>query len=198
MKILAVSDQESKFLWDYFDKNYVKDIDLILACGDLKSEYLTFLATMCKAPIVYVPGNHDKQYLTKPPEGCIEADDRLVTVGGLRILGFGGSMKYNGGPFQYTENQMKKRTSSMTFPILFHKGFDILLTHAPASGVGDGQDLAHHGFKAFNELMDRYHPPLMVHGHVHLNYGYQIKREETYGSTKVINAFDKYVFEFNK
>lgn len=37
MKILAVADQESKFLWDYFDKNYVKDIDLILCCGDLKS-----------------------------------------------------------------------------------------------------------------------------------------------------------------
>ena len=198
MKILAVADQESKFLWDYFDKNYVKDIDLILCCGDLKSEYLTFLATMCKAPVVYVPGNHDKQYLTKPPEGCLEADDRLITVNGVRILGFGGSMKYNDGPFQYTENQMKKRVSSMAFSILFHKGFDILLTHAPAVGIGDGEDLAHRGFKAFNDLMDRYHPAYMVHGHNHMNYDYRIKREETYGSTKVINALEKYVFEFNK
>lgn len=153
---------------------------------------------MCKAPVVYVPGNHDKQYLTKPPEGCLEADDRLITVNGVRILGFGGSMKYNDGPFQYTENQMKKRVSSMAFSILFHKGFDILLTHAPAVGIGDGEDLAHRGFKAFNDLMDRYHPAYMVHGHNHMNYDYRIKREETYGSTKVINAFEKYVFEFNK
>ena len=40
MKILAISDEESKLLWDYFDRKYLADIDLILACGDLDPRYL--------------------------------------------------------------------------------------------------------------------------------------------------------------
>ena len=35
MKILALADQESKALWDYFDKSKLKGIDLIISCGDL-------------------------------------------------------------------------------------------------------------------------------------------------------------------
>ncbi|WP_218031481.1 hypothetical protein [Paenibacillus kobensis] len=36
MKILIVSDEESKYIWDYFDRERFKDIDLIISCGDMK------------------------------------------------------------------------------------------------------------------------------------------------------------------
>lgn len=195
MKILALSDEESKFLWDHFDKDYVKDIDLILSCGDLDANYLSFLATMCKAPVVYVPGNHDTNYKQKPPEGCYNADDNLLKIKGLRIAGLGGCMKYNNSPYHYTEQQMSKRVSGLYIPIILNHGVDIFLTHAPAKGHGDSDDLAHQGFECFNKLIHRFQPKLMVHGHVHLNYGQNIAREEMVGNTRIINAYEKYIIE---
>ena len=52
MRILAIADQESPLLWDYFDRSYLEGIDLILSCGDLKPQYLSFLATFAHAPIL--------------------------------------------------------------------------------------------------------------------------------------------------
>jgi len=195
MRILVLADVESPYLWDYYDSDYFKGIDLILACGDLKASDLTFLATMNHAPVVYVPGNHDKKYLTQPPEGCISADDRLVVVEGLRIVGLGGSLMYSKEPFQYTQAQMKKRAASLRFPIMTHHGFDILLSHAPAYGIGDASDLPHVGFQAFNNMIHRYHPQLMVHGHVHMNYGFRIPREQTLEGTRIVNAYERYIIE---
>ena len=195
MKILALADHESKFLWDYFDKSYVQDIDLILSCGDLKSSYLSFMATMCKAPVLYIHGNHDERYQSKPPEGCTCIEDRIYNFQGIRILGLGGSMCYNHGAHQYSEAQMKRRVSKLRFQLMKNHGFDILLTHAPAAACGDGQDPAHCGFTVFADLMHRYKPAYMVHGHVHANYGYQFKRERCFDETTVINAYEKYIFE---
>ena len=40
MKILLLADEESKYLWDFFEKEKLDGIDLIISCGDLKAEYL--------------------------------------------------------------------------------------------------------------------------------------------------------------
>ena len=52
MKILVVSDREEPYIWDYFDMERFRDVDLVLSCGDLKAEYLSFLVTMIKAPLL--------------------------------------------------------------------------------------------------------------------------------------------------
>jgi Icc-related predicted phosphoesterase len=54
---------------------------------------------------------------------------------------------------------------------------------------------AHQGFEALLELLDDYRPAVLGHGHVHLRYGLDQTRERTYGSTRVINACERYVFE---
>ena len=59
MRILAIADEESKYLWDYFQKEKLEGIDLILSSGDLNPNYLSFLATFTTAPVLYVRGNHD-------------------------------------------------------------------------------------------------------------------------------------------
>lgn len=46
MKILILADVESKYLWDYFDKSKLEGVDLILSCGDLNPQYLSFLASL--------------------------------------------------------------------------------------------------------------------------------------------------------
>ena len=69
MKLLLLSDKESPYLWDYDQPGRLDGIDLILSCGDLKSNYLSFLVTMGRAPRLYVHGNHDALYRKHPPEG---------------------------------------------------------------------------------------------------------------------------------
>ena len=188
MKLLLISDEESPLYWDYFRPQRLKDIDLILAAGDLKAEYLTFLVTMGRAPLLYVHGNHDGDYEKHPPEGCECIDGDLVTVEGLRILGLGGCRLYNYGPHQYTEKQMARRIRKLRWKLLRARGVDIVLTHAPARGLGDDDDPAHRGFESFLGLMDRWHPRYLVHGHVHTRYGVRVDKNLRYGETAIINA----------
>ena len=102
MKILAIADEESPALWDHYMPGRLDGYDLILSCGDLKADYLTFLVTMGHARLLYVHGNHDGSYEVKPPEGCDCIDDQLVVYNGVRILGLGGCLRYHDGPYQYT------------------------------------------------------------------------------------------------
>lgn len=196
MKILAISDEETLALWDYYRPGMLDGYDMILACGDLKAEYLSFLVTMANIPVFYVHGNHDGKYLEEPPEGCDCIEDQIVEYKGVRILGLGGCRWYHPGPFQYTEWQMRKRIFKLWFQLWKHKGVDIVITHAPPQGVGDADDRAHTGFRAFLPFLDKYKPKYLLHGHVHMNYGANSKREQAYGETTVINVSGRYTLEF--
>ncbi len=195
MKILFIADVESKMYWDFFQKEDFEGIDLIVSCGDLNPEYLSFLATMTPIPVLYVQGNHDDCYKDHPPGGCVCIEDRIYNFNGLRILGLGGSHRYKEGTYQYTEQQMRKRIRKLRFRLLAAGGIDILVTHAPASGFHDEDNPCHRGFAAFNLLIDRYHPKYFVHGHVHMNYGRSFPRKDKIGETTVINAYEKYILE---
>ena len=175
MKILLVSDKESPYYWDYYQPGRLDGIDLIISCGDLKANYLSFLVTMGRARVLYVHGNHDRTYEMRPPEGCDCIEDKLVTVNGLRILGLGGSIQYSGGPHQYTERQMARRIRKLRFQLWRAGGVDLVVTHSPAQGYGDGEDYAHRGFECLLSLLDRYKPMYMVHGHVHMSYGTEVE-----------------------
>lgn len=199
MKILVIADVESKSLWDHYLPEKLEGIDLIISCGDLSAEYLEFLATMVKIPILYVPGNHDHKYVTDPPGGCECIDGKIYKYRGLRIMGFGGSMRYKEGPYMYTEKQMRFRLFKSRWKIMSSSGIDILVTHAPAKGYGDMSDLPHTGFECFNKLLFRFRPAYMVHGHVHANYGSRFKRIIEHPSgTCIINAYEKYVLEIDE
>ena len=196
MKILVVSDEEDQYLWDFYKPGRLKGIDLILSAGDLKAEYLSFLVTMANRPLLYVHGNHDGSYAQRPPEGCQCIDGKLVTVGGLRILGLGGSALYNGGPHQYTEKQMRRRIHRLRLKLALAGGVDIVLTHAPVRGFGDEDNMTHRGFEAFLPLLDQYQPRYLVHGHIHQRYGANRPRCHQYGETTIVNATGRYILEF--
>ena len=198
MKILAIADVESKALWDYFDKTRLEGVDLIISAGDLNPHYLSFLATFTKAPVLYIHGNHDERYEKTPPDGCICIEDQVYNFRGVRIAGLGGCMRYKPGPNMYTEKEMHRKAAKLKWRIRKAKGIDILVTHAPAFELNDGDDMPHRGFKSFLELMDRYHPALFIHGHVHANYGGNYRRESSYGQTRVVNAYERYEIEFDE
>lgn len=196
MKILTIADEPSEYLWGPGVTQGLKDIDLILSCGDLDPQYLAFLATFTSAPVLYVHGNHDGCYDKTPPDGCRCIDDKLIVCKGLRILGLGGSVRYNKeSKYQYTQGQMKRRIKRQWFALQKNRGVDIVLTHAAAAGYGDGSDYAHQGFEAFVDLLEKWEPSFFIHGHSHLNYNYKQKRLSYYKQTQIINAYERYVFE---
>ena len=121
MKILLISDTEEKAFWDNWTRataESLADVDLVLSAGDLNPLYLEFLVTMLNVPLVYVRGNHDGYYDERPPEGCENADGKILELEfgsgtskqRVRILGLGGSMRYiDGAEDMYTEQEMAER-----------------------------------------------------------------------------------------
>ncbi|MBA2312859.1 MAG: metallophosphoesterase, partial [Actinobacteria bacterium] len=165
-------------------------------------------------PLVFVPGNHDPDLKAKPqalssqdfqrplslatlrreppgPMGCSNADGRVVREAGMRIAGLGGSVRYKPGPNQYTQRQMTRRALRLEMSSACRRArpdgkIDILITHSPPWGIGDGDDPAHRGFIAFRRLVTRFSPKLLIHGHVH-PYGRVIPTHRL-GSTTIVNV----------
>lgn len=198
-KILVLSDEEDPGLWEYWSADKTRDIDLILSAGDLKAEYLEFIATMTGKPVLYVRGNHDTHYDIKEPLGCIHIDDDVyVFRNALRICGLGGSMRYREGKDMFSEKEMKKRIRKLRWKLYKQRGVDIFLTHTPPLGHGDLEDLPHLGFACFNEFLEKYRPKYMIYGHIHKTYSdFNRVRVHPCG-TYLINAFGKYILEIEK
>jgi calcineurin-like phosphoesterase family protein len=186
--VLAVSDEVAENL--LADPRPVRSAQLILACGDLPAEYLGALMNRLDVPAVFVPGNHDPDqsgyrvtrsglvtragFPARPPwpAGAVNADGQVVDVAGLRIAGLGGCLRYGEGPNQYTERQQAHRARVLRRRARWrarrdHRRVDVLLTHAPPRGVGDGDDPVHQGFSCYHALSAALGPPLLLHGHVH-------------------------------
>ena len=145
-----------------------------------------------------MPGNHDKGYVTAPPEGCENIDGIVYEYRGVRFLGLGGCKLYNDPVYQYTEDQMARRIRRVRKQLRKSGGVDVIVTHAAPTGCGDRHDPAHRGFDCFLDLMDKYRPQYFVHGHVHMIYDSDVPRRMTYGQTEVINAYERYVLDVDE
>ena len=156
---------------------------------------LRMITTMAKCPVLYIRGNHDDALMEEPPGGCICVEDQVYVHEGLRIAGLGGSHRYRDGRNMFTEAQMRKRARRLMPKIRKHNGLDILMTHAPARGINDFDSLSHRGFETFRDLLNRYHPQVFVHGHIHKNYGIRIPQRTELEGTTVINAYEYCIFE---
>ena len=198
MRILLLADEPDVRLWDHLDRSLLEDIDLVISCGDLPAEYLSFITCFTSAPILYVHGNHDTRYEKKPPEGCICIEDTIYNFRGLRILGLGGSMRYKPGAHQYTDREMSRRIRKLRLKLWLGGGVDMVVTHAPMRGVGDAEDPAHRGFESFRALVEKYRPAYFIHGHVHKSYNFRFRREQKVSDTTIINAWTSYIIEVDE
>ncbi len=196
MKILLVADEESRYLWDYYDETLFNDVQFIISAGDLKAKYLSFLTTVTRKRLFYVYGNHDTRYIKEPPYGCDSLDDQIIVQNGIRILGLGGSYRYKTGPYQFTEKKMRQRIKHLKTMINQFGGIDIIVTHAPPKGRGDGDDLCHTGFEVFNQLIEEYKPSYLLHGHQHLNYAHKSDRIQHVDKTTIINGYNYHFFNY--
>jgi len=204
MKILTVSDKiEKSFFKEHLLKEKCRNIDLILACGDLPPYYLEYLLNGLNAPLFYVPGNHDERprnlLAPKKPfaRGCRNLHCKIIEHKGLLIGGIGGSMRYKKGRYLFSEVQMKRKVKGMATRLLLNKRkfgryIDILITHSPPSGIHDESDLPHQGFKAFLHFIETYKPAYFVHGHTMLKNGQHITR---YQSTTILNTNNWWIWD---
>ncbi|MET0237145.1 MAG: metallophosphoesterase [Kibdelosporangium sp.] len=205
-RVLTVSDEVVESLWT--EQVHRHSVDLVLAAGDLPFDYLEYLANALEQPCVLVPGNHDADlggYARKSglwtrdgfparwpgPQGWTDTDGRVVDVAGLRIAGLGGSIRYSGGPNQWTERQQSRRANRLVRAAQRRyrrdgRGVDVLLTHSPPRGLGDREDLPHRGFDCLHDAVRRIRPGLLLHGHIH-PHGEHIP-ELRLDSTRVVNT----------
>ncbi len=199
VRVLAIADEVAESLWGEALERLTPDI--IVSAGDLPFEYLENLVSRTDRPLIYVPGNHDPDLKGRDPvwsglstefdgagpQGCINADGRLIDAAGLRIAGLGGSIRYRAGPNQYTQREMGRRALALELKArLSRRKVDILLTHSAAAGYGDSADPPHHGLEALTRLATRLQPRVLVHGHVN-HYGPK-EPDLRIGDTLVVNA----------
>ena len=196
MRILAIADVEDSLLLERLKRpDRASRYDLVISCGDLGMSYLDCVATLANAPLLYVRGNRDVGYEDDPHLGGTDLDGRAERIGGLRIAGLEGSFDYREGIVGYSQAEMRHKAVSLGLRTYLTGGIDVLVTHTPPRGHGDLPDGPHQGFDAFNGLLDWLHPKVMLHGHVHLDYG-MIERVRMHPSgTRLINAFGWYEFE---
>ena len=90
---------------------------------------------------------------------------------------------------------MRKRIRKLAFKLWRSKGVDIIVTHAPPAGYGDGSDYAHRGWECLLPLLDQYKPRYWAYGHVHMSYGANIPRLQQHGDTTLINAWERYILD---
>ena len=216
MRILAIADEPARELCEAFDSDRWRNsgVDLVISCGDLDLDYVAFVADALRVPLLYVRGNHDDRWDGLP--GGEDLDGRVFVHNGMRIFGLQGSPWYNGGEYQYSEASVRWRILKAMPAIVLNGGLDIIVSHAPPQfcpvayrlckspiGVGrlcpyqpthptppvchDASDRPHRGFEAYSNLINRYRPRLLLHGHTHRSFGIG-KRELSLGNTRVIDA----------
>jgi len=224
MNILAVSDIPSRSLEALVlrSPDALREVDAIISCGDLEKEYLEFLVDGVNRELFFVFGNHEGRWdldedigfspgekilakakqlhrkITKRIAGIKDLHGRVVAFREFLIVGFGGSMWYNGGENQYSEKEMAKVVASVARRVRLLQLRDrllgrapkdvIVVSHAPPFGTHDQPDLCHSGFKCFKAFCKQVKPLLWLHGHIHLTNS-QHNQLSAEGHTSVLNTY---------
>ncbi|MCG8571061.1 MAG: metallophosphoesterase [Spirochaetes bacterium] len=209
MKILVVSDWIDQLIYSEKMKYRMKDIDIVISCGDLSFQYLDFIMSELNKPLYYVVGNHVSRRSFKKNEfGDLVSDFpkcfknlhlKHYKEDGKLMAGFEGCVWYNGGPFQYRQWKVYFYLLKMIPRLLFNKiiygrYLDIFVAHSPPYKVGDREDPCHTGLKAFNWFIKVFKPKVFLHGHVHL-YNRNVEKVIRYYETDVINCSGFYTLE---
>jgi uncharacterized protein len=137
VNILAVSDTQEKGLENMVlhSQGVLKNIELIISCGDLDKEYIEFLVDGLNRELFFVSGNHIGSKDDNECDDCYDGvlsdkvwdkirskhDRTIVRIAGRKdlhgrvveyknfyIAGFGGAKWYGGRSNEYSEKEMSE------------------------------------------------------------------------------------------
>jgi hypothetical protein len=172
---LAVSDDPDPALEHETNRTGLGPIDAIVGAGDLEPDYLGFLGDAFAVPISFVRGNHDhggrwsEAVATFAPKPL--RTGRIHGVTGLPVAALEwpglrhGDRRRHDGTAWLDALRVSGRRLVPGSPAAGHPV--VVLSHAPPRGLGDrAVDPYHVGFDGYRWLLDRWRPPLWIHGHV--------------------------------
>lgn len=199
VKVLTLSDKIVDFIYSPAVRQRFGEVDLVISCGDLPYYYLEYLVSTLDKPLYFVRGNHAHEVehgVAGPrtqPWGARDLDRAVVNASGLLMAGFEGSIRYNNGPYQYTDGEMHWRVCQILPSLFLNRAqygryLDVLVAHSPPRGVQDQPDRCHTGFAAFRWLLQRFRPRYMLHGHIHVYHPHTVTRS-LFHQTEVINCY---------
>jgi hypothetical protein len=196
IRLLAVSDERDPALDSPRTREAIGRLDMVVGCGDLQPEYLSFVADAFGAPLHYVRGNHDVGAAwqvaerTTLPDPMPEA--RRLVEAGIPLIGFSGAPRYSAPAAPSADQQLSG--TAMWLRVLagwlrvVGRGPLLVVSHAAPRGLNDAEDHAHRGFVAFRWLAERIAPPLWLHGHTALIRRGIDGRCRRHGSTLLVNV----------
>ncbi len=198
-RLLILSDKVVEFVYSPTLRQRFSHIDLVISCGDLPYYYLEYVVSVLNVPLFFVRGNHAKlvEYTSggerRAPWGAVDLHRRIVCHEGILLAGVEGSLRYNRGPFQYSQGEMWGHVLSLVPKLLLNRlrygrYLDIFVSHAPPWGIHDRPDLPHQGIKAFRWFLKTFRPAYHFHGHVHV-YRPDAITETRFHQTLVVNTY---------
>jgi uncharacterized protein len=184
MKVLAIADREPKI--DIPAAVEAEGIELIVTLGDLNREFLLPLERVINIPKIGVYGNHDSGTYMEGL-GIWDMHLKIWDYKGLRFGGFQGCVRYKENPqaIMYTQTEASQMMAG--FPPV-----DIFISHCPPRGINDEEEIAHQGFDALLDYIERSPPKVLLHGHTYPTEETMVKQ---HGDTRIEYVFEHKILE---
>lgn len=156
----------------YYEPIYTdKEIEMVFLLGDIDYPVIREIHNDYKekCPIIGVLGNHDGPDFFEDTS-IIDVHNKVLTIKGFTIAGFGGSPVYNKRKYcQYEEHEVKAFTDTVGT-------VDFFLAHSnPVVNWYTSINASHNGFSSFNEYIEKSQPKHFLHGHLHEQHEYKLK-----------------------
>ena len=196
MRILAVSDETDPTLSEHLDRTALGPLDLLVSCGDLPPDYLSYLDGVLRVPFVFVRGNHDLDDVWEHEAGTLLPEPRrsdLVEIDGFDVVALDWPGRY------------RERTRSQDLGVWRHvialrlsaalRGRQplIVVSHVSPHDADDVRDVYHRAFGGYHWLAEQLRPALWLHGHT--TPASVPERVTHIGPTTCVNVTGAYLIE---
>jgi hypothetical protein len=181
IRILAASDEPDPVLGHETNRQALGAIDLIVTCGDLESDWVSFLGDMFHAPIVRILGNHD-----------VRSDEPAVAVPEPLLAGVESRLAVPIVGLSWPGRPPRRASLLAWWQVLrivvgrIGRAPVLVASHIAPAGLGDAPDPYHRGLRSYRWLLHRLRPPLWLHGHTTL--ASIVAWRVTEGRTQVVNV----------